>query len=337
MILNKDSLVGLKAPDFPDNLRWFNLPAGRQALGLKLKDLTRNVVLLDFWTYSCINCLRTLPYLRQWYERYKDYKLVIIGVHSPEFEFEKDPKNLELALKHLDIHYPVVSDDKRQIWNLYRNSVWPRKLLVDPKGYIIYDHIGEGAYGETEKIIQNELNKIVFEPLKFPAPLTDGDSSKICSPTTPEYHLGSLRGHFGNPSSEGGWYQDSMDHQQDTVYLQGAWKVEPEYVEHTQEATPYEDYLLLNFRASEVNLVMGAREDAEALIEIQFNNEPLEQAILGHDIIVQDEKTLVKVKEPRLYNLIDSLKYLQGEVKVLVNQKGWRAYAFTFSGCQESP
>ena len=115
------------------------------------------VVLVDFWTYSCINCQRTTPYLNAWYQKYKDEGLVIIGLHTPEFEFEKIYQNVLEATKSMEIKYPVVLDNDYSTWNAYRNRFWPRKYLIDINGYIVYDHIGEGKYEETEKKIQEAL------------------------------------------------------------------------------------------------------------------------------------------------------------------------------------
>lgn len=117
----------------------------------------KKVVLVDFWTYSCINCQRTTPYLNAWYQKYKDEGLVIIGLHTPEFEFEKIYENVLEATKSMEIKYPVVLDNDYSTWHAYRNRFWPRKYLIDINGYIVYDHIGEGKYEETEKRIQEAL------------------------------------------------------------------------------------------------------------------------------------------------------------------------------------
>src|SRR3989338_266338 len=119
----------------------------------------KKVVLIDFWTYSCINCQRTTPYLNAWDEKYKDKGLVIIGIHTPEFEFEKDYNNVKAAVEKFGIQFPVVLDNDYSTWTAYRNQYWPRKYLIDIDGYIVYDHIGEGAYEETEKKIQEALSE----------------------------------------------------------------------------------------------------------------------------------------------------------------------------------
>ena len=118
-----------------------------------------NVVLYDFWTYSCINCIRTLPYITAWDEKYRDQGLVIIGVHTPEFEFEKKYNNVLTAVKKFGVDYPVVLDNNKEIWDSFENRYWPRKYIADNEGYIRFDHIGEGAYKETELIIQKLLQE----------------------------------------------------------------------------------------------------------------------------------------------------------------------------------
>ena len=125
---------GVNAPEFPPKLTWFN------SFPLNLKDLTGKVILVDFWTYSCINCQRTLPYLKQVWEKYKDHGLIIIGVHSPEFDFEKIPDNVKAALKKYEVTWPVVMDNNMEIWSSYANHYWPAKYLINHQGKIIYTH-----------------------------------------------------------------------------------------------------------------------------------------------------------------------------------------------------
>ncbi len=123
------------------------------------KEIKGKVVLYDFWTYSCINCIRTLPYITAWDDKYSDQGLLIIGVHSPEFEFEKDPENVKMAIAKHRISYPVVLDNDMKTWKVFENRYWPRKYIADHEGYLRYDHIGEGGYKETEKIIQQLLEE----------------------------------------------------------------------------------------------------------------------------------------------------------------------------------
>ena len=129
-------------------------------------DLKGKVVLVDFWTYSCVNCQKTLPYLKKWWEKYKDKNFLIIGIHTPEFEFEKDKSNVERAAHELGVFWPIVLDNDYVNWNNFANKYWPAKYLVDENGYIVYTHFGEGEYEKTEKAIQSLLKNIKKEHLR---------------------------------------------------------------------------------------------------------------------------------------------------------------------------
>jgi thiol-disulfide isomerase/thioredoxin len=142
---------GPLAPDFTGGGAWVN------SQPLKLADLKGKVVLVDFWTYGCYNCTNTLPYLKQWWDSYKDQGLVIVGVHTPEFASERVLENVQQAVQSSGIGWPVVQDNDKQIWQAYGNHYWPHFYLVDDRGQIIYDHIGEGAYDETERQIAAAL------------------------------------------------------------------------------------------------------------------------------------------------------------------------------------
>ena len=124
---------------------------------LTLEQLRGKVVLVDFWTYSCINCLNTLPHVKQWYDKYKDQGLVVVGVHTPEYAFEKSTANVQAALKRLDVRYPVAQDNSYATWSAFHNQFWPALYLIDAEGRIVYQHFGEGRYTETEAAIQKLL------------------------------------------------------------------------------------------------------------------------------------------------------------------------------------
>lgn len=179
-----------------------------------MQDLKGNVVLVDFWTYSCINCIRTIPHLNDWYKKYSDKGLTIVGIHTPEFEFEKNFNYVKSAVDKFHIKYPVLQDNDKGTWNAYENRYWPRKYIVDTEGNIRYDHIGKGAYFETEKVIQYLLaeraakmgkTEITFSNISMPA-ISAGDGNSRASEIdfskiqTPEIYLGYLlaRERLGN-------------------------------------------------------------------------------------------------------------------------------------------
>src|SRR3989344_5869989 len=178
------------APDFVGIERWINSEP------LKIGQLKGKVVLVDFWTYTCINCIRTLPYLKEWDKKYRDKGLAIVGVHTPEFEFEKKYENVLKAVNGYQIKYPVAQDNFYATWNSYQNRYWPHKFLIDMDGYIRYDHIGEGDYVETEKMIQllleermerlNQKNGVKAE-ISEPKEAVDVDFFNV---GTPEIYFG---------------------------------------------------------------------------------------------------------------------------------------------------
>ncbi|MDM0033638.1 thioredoxin family protein [Variovorax sp. J22P271] len=137
-----------KAPEFTSIDRWFNSPP------LQLEDLRGKVVLVDFWTYTCINCLNHLPYVKDWNEKYKDKGLVVVGVHTPEFAYEKSARNVQDAIDRLQIKHAVAQDNQYATWRAFGNQYWPAVYLIDKRGKIVYSHFGEGSYGATEKKIQ---------------------------------------------------------------------------------------------------------------------------------------------------------------------------------------
>ncbi len=285
----------MRAPEFPNSLRWLN------SQPIKTKDLRgKAAVLVDFWTYSCINCIRTLPHVKEWHKKYSDKGLVVIGVHTPEFEFEKNVENVSRAVKEFGIAYPVVMDNDYEIWSLYSNNVWPRKFLINKDGQIVYDHAGEGGYRETEEALQRTLLEI--KPgLKFSEVAGDGGSGGVCFPTTPETYLGSMRGRPGKI-----WN------------CHGVWKIHSEFIEHERQTQNFEDYISINFEANEVNLVMETMAERPAKTKVELDGK------LIKELDVQDAK---------LYNLFSDKKMTKGQLKIFVKDPGLRAYAFTFGGC----
>lgn len=147
-----------KAPEFTNINQWLNSPP------LSMRELRGKVVLVDFWTYSCINCINTLPYVKQWHEKYKDQGLVVVGVHTPEFAFEKSTANVQEAIKRFGIRYPVAQDNAYATWSAFRNQYWPATYLIDAQGRIVYHHYGEGNYAETEAVIQKLLAQRTSPP-----------------------------------------------------------------------------------------------------------------------------------------------------------------------------
>ncbi|MEM5430259.1 thioredoxin family protein [Cupriavidus oxalaticus] len=142
---------GSAAPEFAGITQWLNSPP------LSMQALRGKVVLVDFWTYSCVNCLNTLPHVKRWHDKYKDQGLVVVGVHTPEYGFEKSTANVQEAIKRLGVRYPVAQDNRYATWSAFQNQYWPALYLIDADGRIVYQHFGEGNYAETEAAIQKLL------------------------------------------------------------------------------------------------------------------------------------------------------------------------------------
>jgi thiol-disulfide isomerase/thioredoxin len=285
----------------------------------------QNVVLVDFWTYSCVNCQRTLPYLNAWHERYADDGLVIIGVHTPEFEFEQDLANVQRAVDKWGIEYPVVLDNDYSTWSAYKNRYWPRKYLIDIDGFVVYDHIGEGAYAETErKIVEllNERKRLLNETgvvaLKDGAP-ADADAVNFDMVKTPETYLGSSRIEYlvnlpARSCLSGACsysYSDSDETPLNRFELSGTWRLDEEYAR--LEALP--GSIRLRFSANKVNLVAGAMEK-DVRADIYLDGAKLDTLTFStHD----------------LYTLVD-LQGAYGEhvLEIRFLDAGIAAFAFTF-------
>jgi thiol-disulfide isomerase/thioredoxin len=296
---------------------------------------------VDFWDYTCVNCIRTLPYLREWHKKYHDKGLTIIGVHSPEFSFARTAGLVEKAIRDHGLDYPIVMDNEFQIWQSFANRSWPTKYLIDKDGYVRFYHLGEGGYGETEEAIQ-KLLKEINPGIVLPPPIaalreSDRPGAK-CYPVTPELYLGVARGRLGNESgyaeNEVKDYHSSKDFVPDLAYLDGPWFASKEFV----ASCPLEgraSRILLQYSGAEVNLVMGAAEVGEALMEIRLDGKLMEEKDTGSDVRRQGNITAVVVREPRMYRLVKSATVESRILQLSTFNPGLEAYAFTFVSCVE--
>ena len=302
---------------------------------IMLADLRGKVVLLDFWTYSCINCIRTIPYLNAWHEKYADDGLVIVGVHTPEFEFEKNYNNVKGAVERFGIKYPVVQDNEKQTWNAYENRYWPRKYLIDSEGYIRYDHIGEGAYAETEKVIQsllaeriehNSINSTIDQTISNPESMQNIDFSRI---NTPEMYFGYQYAKEPLGNSEGykpdqivGYAlpDDTTNIIPNRIYLAGEWKNNADHMELQSEV----GHIVLSYSAKAVNIVAGGTGKLHILEE---NNSHIDDVSRGID---SSEDGTVNINGQRLYNLVTHEGYGNHKIVIDVVGKGFQIYTFTF-------
>lgn len=318
----------------PDGFVNTSLTSSGQASALKISNLIgKKVILVDFWTYSCINCQRTQPYLNAWYQKYKDEGLEIIGVHTPEFEFEKKYENVKQAVKDEGIRYPVVLDNNYATWNAYENRYWPHRYLIDIDGFIVYDHIGEGAYDETEQKIRDALNERmrvlriqgeVKQDGSAPANITVVDSSRLDSPET---YFGAFRNEFlGNGRAGKTGVQNFTEPQQplpNTLYLSGSWNIENQFAENTGAG----DAITFRYRAKNIYFVASSPDSTR--IKVLRDGKPLGQEA-GNDIL-KDGSSSARIKDPKLYKLIqDPVGYGEHVLKIIIEKPGLRAFTFTF-------
>jgi cytochrome c biogenesis protein CcdA/thiol-disulfide isomerase/thioredoxin len=307
------------APDFTGNQRWFNTPGGKR---LSLQDLRGKVVLVDFWTYTCINCIRTLPYLKAWDQRYRDRGLVIVGVHTPEFPFERDAGNVEDAIAQNGLRYAVAQDNDYATWDAYGNQYWPAKYLIDARGQVRYAHFGEGAYEQTEAAIRRLLSEAGHRP---PTEFARA-SAERASPfvTTPESYLGAARAdRFANGPIQLGVHTFAAPAggvPDDHLALEGTWRVDESSATAVRQAR-----LHVAFGARRAFLVLGTVGGGPARVRVSLDGRPLPDELAGRD--VRDGSVLVD--QQRLYRLVE-LPRAERHLLTLEFDHGVSGYAFTF-------
>ncbi len=323
------------APELDGELTWIN------STPLKLAQLRGKVVLLDFFEYSCVNCIRTFPYLKEWQRRYGDQGLVIIGVHSPQYGFSMDPLHVNAGLKRLGVAYPVVVDSNLKIAEAYQNRFWPHKFLIDQGGRVRYEHIGEGAYAETELMIQKLLCEIdsgkTFPPPM--APVRDIDKpGVVCYPITPELYLGQARGRLGNGvevKTNGPVVYEMPEQLEDgRIYAGGEWENQSEYLRHTRDTEAMTDFVAVRYRATELNVVMQPEDVYWKEVLVKQDGEWLRKEMAGEDVKFDEKgRSLVEVRTPRMYNLISQQPYGTHELRLYILGKGLSVYSFSFGTC----
>ncbi|MEK7185321.1 MAG: redoxin family protein [Patescibacteria group bacterium] len=298
----------------------------------------KKVVLVDFWTYSCINCQRTQPFLNAWWSKYEKDGLVIIGIHTPEFEFEKDFQNVKNAVTEEKIGYPVVLDNDFSTWYAYENRFWPRKYLIDIDGYIVYDHIGEGAYAETEKKIQELLAErmAVLNIKNVSDVIGSGTVSPIDATTqtfavTSEIYFGAARNEaLGNgQKNETGLQtltapEKSVNLFPNLFYLSGKWNFTNQYAESRSD----EAHISLKYKAKNVFFVASA--DDATQIKITRDGVPLSASFAGDDVRIENEESIVTVKNSKLYKLIEDSSAGEHVLEITIPEGNLKAFTFTF-------
>jgi len=287
------------APAFAGISGWLNSPP------LTMAGLRGRVVLVDFWAYSCINCVRTLPYLIKWEKAYKDRGLTIVGVHAPEFRFERDAHNVQAAIDRFGINYPVALDNDMLTWNAFHNEYWPAEYLIDRQGRIVYTHIGEGNYDETENAIRK---------------LLDAGPAVGAEPGPDLHRIGSPEMYFGldrvedlaSPEAAKAGvrtYSAPKTLKLNRFALVGAWDLSAEHA--TLAKGP--GSVVLHFRSGKVFMVASSAAPVTLSVSVDGKAQPS-----------------VTVHESRLYTLFDSADYGEHVVTIGVPEPGFQAFTFTF-------
>jgi thiol-disulfide isomerase/thioredoxin len=308
------------------------------------------VVLIDFWTYTCINCIRTLPYLVEWDRKYRDRGLTILGIHSPEFDFERDAQNVAAAIERHGIEYPVAQDNDFATWRAFSNRFWPAKYLIGAGMVIRYQHFGEGDYLETEQEIRDALEDAGWNVDDIPlgslddAPQLDPDAGHMGQ--TRELYLGFERNYhpqgiyaaqkeyYDQPDAEVMYHDiDSgkADRSHNQWYAQGLWRNEREAFVHARETEDLEDYVALRMLARSVNVVVANESSKPYRVYVELDGRPLKQDEAGDDVRRDDQgRTYITVHGPDVYRIVELPEFGDHEVRLRCNSKDFAIFAFTF-------
>jgi thiol-disulfide isomerase/thioredoxin len=340
--LQNDKTQSIKAPEFAQISGYINTPNNNSPI--TLSSLKGKVVLVYIWTYTCINSIRPMPYIHDWNQKYSNNGLVVVGVHSPEFQFEKNFTNVNDAVQRFGIKHPIILDSDRGTWNAYQNNYWPRYYLIDTQGYIRYDHIGEGDYDQIEKSIQSLLAERAAQmgakEISFnaqPTTIIKPESLyyvDLSQNMTPEIYIGynTARAPLGNPE---GFKPDqtvsysipsATNFDPHIAYLQGKWNNNPDNMELQSDT----GRIVLTYYGKSVNIIAGGNGEG-----VVFNDEGIEGGTagltsnksLGEDLSSDGS---FRIDRQRLYNLAIHDNYTAHSIVIDVMGKGFQFYTFTF-------
>ncbi|HUD04308.1 MAG TPA: redoxin domain-containing protein [Candidatus Paceibacterota bacterium] len=335
----RNALIAQKATQYPrakeivDPTGFINTPEG--SLGASSVPVTiaqyigKKVILLDFWTYSCINCQRTLPYLTTWYKEYEDKGLVIIGIHTPEFDFEKDINNVTAATKEYGITYPVVLDSNYGTWDAYQNQYWPHEYLIDVDGFIREDHIGEGGYTDTETMIQTLLTERAQElglTINIPSTPTVVNPANQMLDISPETYFGAERnvtfmnGTAGQTGTQALTLPTTFTGA--GFYLGGSWDFEQQYAQNTGEAD-----VVFPFYSKYVYIVASANTPTDVTVSI--DGKPV-GTLAGSDVVTKNGQSVVTISGSKLYNIVSLPNDAQHTLELHIPNAGVQVFTLTF-------
>lgn len=343
-------------PRFGDGV-WLNTPTPLTRAAVRGR-----VVLVDFWDYTCVNCIRTLPYLKAWHTRYHDRGLTIIGVHTPEFQFARGEGLVAEAVADFALPYPVLLDNEYATWDRFANHAWPTKHLVDARGYIRLRHQGEGRYDAFEQAVQallREHDPSVSLPGLLP-PLRQEDApGAVCYRPTPELYagyrggglyggaLGNREGYVTGGAVVAYSLPPPAEREERHFYLDGFWKTEPEAVVFAGQAA---GRVLIPYRAAGVNAVLSPSSDPvdlilglrpskmEPLVEVLQDGRPLARGVAGADVHFDREgRSLVRVTQARMYHLVQNPSFSLHRLDLIFHASRMALFAVTFTSCVAPP
>jgi thiol-disulfide isomerase/thioredoxin len=292
----------------------------------------KKVILLDFWTYSCINCIRTLPYLTAWYQKYQNDGLVVVGIHTPEFDFEKNITNVQAAVQQYGITYPVVLDSNYGTWDAYGNLYWPHEYLIDIAGYIVHDQIGEGNYAETEGVIQQLLAQratVLGESgANIPTSTVNVALANLSGINSPETYFGAARNQYlanGTPSAPGVQnlsIASSPNPALNQLYLGGTWDFADQYATNQSAGAK----IVYQYDSAKMYFVASGAATGTT-VQVLQDGKPVTAANEGSDV----KNGVLTVAGSRLYSIINNPDGAGVHtLELIVNQPGLQAFTFTF-------
>lgn len=318
--VSKLEVLQKSVPTLDDTLGWLNTD------GISKNELDSSVVIYDFWTYSCINCQRTLPYLRAFYDRYEKDGLIIVGIHSPEFDFEKNHDNVKDAAKKYKVNWPVLFDDNMKNWDNFQNQYWPAKYITDKEGQLRYSHFGEGRYEETEDVIRKLLGVDKNAPR---ADMPGEEKQKTSVEITPETYLSVTRG-TSNAKAGKQVITELIQPDKNKVTFYGSINSQAERTVLLEAGAK----LLLNYNAAEVNLVAeNINSDKSILtsLKVELDGKAIPEKMRGKEVKVNDSgETYIDIRSADLVHVIKADSVDQGILTFTSLQPNIALYAFTF-------
>ncbi len=326
----RDIERGLVRPHELYGDHWFNSDP------ISILNQKGNVLLLDFWDFSCVGSLHTVPYIRDWHRKYAPEGLIVVGVHTPRFSFGRDETNLDRAIKRLSIRYPVVMDNDATIWSRYGSRQWPSQYLIDRDGFIRLANTGEGSYTAIEHMIQTlmlDAGLLTTVP-ELTEPMRTADMpGTVCFRATPELFAGYLRGSMGNV--EGSVPEAEMHYDDPGIYLEGKFYVAGDWSVDREDLTligETEGEILVRYAGLEVYAVVGAVQNEPVELEVLQDGHPLTAEDRGSDVkILQDKRSVVRVAEPRAYQLVRNKDHGDHLLKCTARKGGIALYCLSFT------